>query len=84
MNILKKYIFLECKPLNLQIYDSKILNSQLDNASFFKRDNPNILLGDKGYDSGKQKFHFCFPTLKNKVYFILFSNTIRDKLNLVD
>ena len=47
-------------PLNLQLYDScmndsKILNLQLDDALFFKRDNTNILLGDKGYDSGKQK-----------------------------
>ena len=88
MNILKKYIFLECKPLNLQIYDScmndsKILNLQLEDALFFKRDNTNILLGDKGYDSGKQKFYFCFPTLKNKVYFILFSKPIRDKLKKI-
>ena len=76
------------KPLNLQIYDScmndsKILNLQLDNASFFKRDNTNILLGDKGYDSEKQKWNFCFPTLKNKVYFILFSKPIRDKLKKI-
>lgn len=33
--------------------DSKILNLQLDNASFFKRNNTNILLGDKGYDSNQ-------------------------------
>ena len=49
------------KPLNLQIYDScmndsKILNSHLDNASFFKRDNTNILLGDKGYDSNPIRY----------------------------
>ena len=51
---------------------------------FFKRDNTNILLGDKGYDSEKQKFHFCFLTLKNKVNFILFSNLIRDKLKKIN
>ena len=71
--------------------DNKILNLQLVNASFFKSDDNNILslrkhgreaseLGDKGYYSGKQKLNFCFPILKNKVYFILFSNLIRDKL----
>jgi len=51
---------------------------------FFKRYNTNILLGIKGYDSGKQKFYFCFPTLKNKVYFILFSNPIRYKLKKIN
>jgi hypothetical protein len=76
------------KPLDIQIYnssinDSKILNSHLDNIDFFKKNNNNILLADSGYDSGKQKFYFCFPTLKNKVYFILFSNPIRKKLQQI-
>jgi len=49
------------KPLNLQLYDScmndsKILNLQLDDALFFKRDNTNILLGDKGYDSNPIRY----------------------------
>ena len=63
---------LDVKIFNSNDNDSKILNTQLNNISFFKTNNKNILLGDAAYDSNiirsklKEINFGCLITPKNK------------------